>query len=173
MWKADVAASDEDYQKVVALLEGCDILHQVSGHEYVVPALLAQTQRGSLDARAFSAPVDMVSLRVPYRDVPPGFFGRLLVLCRKDYSHMDFSDTAAAFYGRGLKAQLFLSRDRVARGKDEVKAVLAKHFAHIGITEDNKNDLLLVCALLGLASRLRTVLQAGANAAHADKVRVH
>ncbi len=111
MWKADVAASDEGYQKVVALLEGCDIMRKVSGQEYVVPALLAQ--RDSLDARAFSAPVDMVSSRVPYRDVPPGFFERLLVLCRKDYSHMDFSDTTAAFYGHGLKAQLFLSRDRV------------------------------------------------------------
>ena len=111
MWKADVAASDEGYQKVVALLEGCDIMRKVSGQEYVVPTLLAQ--RDSLDARAFSAPVDMVSSRVPYRDVPPGFFERLLVLCREDYSHMDFSDTAAAFYGSGLKAQLFLSRDRV------------------------------------------------------------
>ena len=50
-----------------------------------------------------------MSSRVPYRDVPPGFFERLLVLCREDYSHMDFSDTAAAFYGSGLKAQLFLS----------------------------------------------------------------
>ena len=31
MWKADVAASDEGYQKVVALLEGCDIMRKVSG----------------------------------------------------------------------------------------------------------------------------------------------
>ena len=52
---------------------------------------------------------------------------------------------------------------------DEVKAAFAEHTI---ITDDNKNELLLVCARLGLASRLRAVLQAGANAAHADKVRV-
>ena len=52
---------------------------------------------------------------------------------------------------------------------DEVKAAFAEHTV---ITDDNKNALLLDCARLGLASRLRAVLQAGANAAHADKVRV-
>ena len=52
---------------------------------------------------------------------------------------------------------------------DEVKAVFAEHAV---ITDDNKNALLLDCARFGLVSRLRAVLQAGANAAHADKVRV-
>ena len=52
---------------------------------------------------------------------------------------------------------------------DEVKAVFAEL---VVITDDNKNALLLDCARLGLVSRLRAVLQAGANAAHADKVRV-
>ena len=55
---------------------------------------------------------------------------------------------------------------------DEVETAFAEHFAQVNITDDNKNELLLVCARLGLASRLRAVLQAGANAAHADKVRV-
>ena len=55
---------------------------------------------------------------------------------------------------------------------EEVKTAFAEHFAQVNITDDNKNELLLVCARLGLASRLRAVLQAGANAAHADKVRV-
>ena len=57
-------------------------------------------------------------------------------------------------------------------GNDEVKAAFAEHVERSDITEDNKNWLLLVCARLGLASRLRAVLQAGANAAHADQVRV-
>ena len=52
---------------------------------------------------------------------------------------------------------------------DEVKAVFVEHTV---ITDDNKNALLLDCARFGLVSRLRAVLQAGANAAHADEVRV-
>ena len=55
---------------------------------------------------------------------------------------------------------------------DEVKTAFAEHFTQVNITDDNKNELLLVWALLGLASRLRAVLQAGAKAAHTDKVRV-
>ena len=55
---------------------------------------------------------------------------------------------------------------------DEVKAAFVEHREHAVITDDNKNALLLDCARFGLASRLRAVLQAGANAAHADKVRV-
>ena len=55
---------------------------------------------------------------------------------------------------------------------DEVKAAFVEHAEHAVITDDNKNALLLDCARLGLVSRLRAVLQAGANAAHADKVRV-
>ena len=55
---------------------------------------------------------------------------------------------------------------------DEVKAAFAEHAEHAVITDDNKNALLLDCARFGLASRVRAVLQAGANAAHVDKVRV-
>ena len=55
---------------------------------------------------------------------------------------------------------------------DEVKAAFVEHREHAVITDDNKNALLLDCARFGLVSRLRAVLQAGANAAHADKVRV-
>ena len=51
---------------------------------------------------------------------------------------------------------------------DEVKAAFMEHAEHSDITDDNKNSLLLVCANSGLASRLREVLQAGANAAHSD-----
>ena len=52
---------------------------------------------------------------------------------------------------------------------DEVKAAFAEHAEHAVITDDNKNALLLDCARFGLASRLRTVLEAGANAAHTNK----
>ena len=40
------------------------------------------------------------------------------------------------------------------------------------ITDDNKNELLLRYARNGVSPLLRAVLQAGANAAHADEVRV-
>ena len=52
---------------------------------------------------------------------------------------------------------------------DEVEAVFVEHAV---ITDDNKNALLLDCARFGLVSRLHAVLEAGANAAHADEVRV-
>ena len=53
--------------------------------------------------------------------------------------------------------------------ENEVKAAFVEHAEHSDITDDNKNMLLLECARLGLASRVRAVLQAGANAAHTDK----
>ena len=52
---------------------------------------------------------------------------------------------------------------------DEVKAVFAEHTV---ITNDNKNALLLLCARSGMVPLLRAVLQAGANVAHTDEVRV-
>ena len=55
---------------------------------------------------------------------------------------------------------------------DKVKAAFAEHAEHCDITDDNKDTLLLLFARLGLASRVRAVLQAGANAAHTNQVRV-
>ena len=57
-------------------------------------------------------------------------------------------------------------------GNDEVKAAFVEHAEHSDITDDNKDTLLLLCACLGLASRVRAVLQAGANAGHINQVRV-
>ena len=55
---------------------------------------------------------------------------------------------------------------------DKVEAAFVEHAEHSDITDDNKDTLLLLCASLGLASRVRAVLQAGANAAHTNQVRV-
>ena len=44
-----------------------------------------------------------------------------------------------------------------------------EHAEHSDITDDNKDALLLLCACLGLASLLRAVLQAGANAGHINR----
>ena len=57
-------------------------------------------------------------------------------------------------------------------GNDKVKAAFVEHAEHSDITDDNKDTLLLLCARLGLASRVRAVLQAGANAGHINQVRV-
>ena len=54
----------------------------------------------------------------------------------------------------------------------DVKTAFVEHAEHSDITDDNKDTLLLLCARLGLASRVRAVLQAGANAAHTNQVRV-
>ena len=54
-------------------------------------------------------------------------------------------------------------------GNDKVKAAFVEHAEHSDITDDNKDALLLLCACLGLASRVRAVLQAGANAAHINQ----
>ena len=70
----------------------------------------------------------------------------------------------AALTDANGKSPLELARN------DETMAAFAEH---IVITDDNKNMLLLVCARLGLVSRLCTVLQAGANAAHTNEVRAH
>ena len=51
--------------------------------------------------------------------------------------------------------------------------VTAAFVEHTGITDENKDTLLLGCARSGATSRVRAVLQAGANAAHTDnQVRV-
>jgi len=55
---------------------------------------------------------------------------------------------------------------------EEVEELTRAFAEHTVITDDNKNALLLICASAGHGSKVRAVLQAGANAAHTDKVRV-
>jgi len=109
LWTRPVAATAADYDRIMSLLAGCDIVHRVSRDEFLVPALLAETQK-KLDARAFSSP-DFAAckyvLTVP--GLPESFMHRLLVKLRRHYQHMDFTGTAAALYDRGLKLQLFVT----------------------------------------------------------------
>ena len=55
---------------------------------------------------------------------------------------------------------------------DEVKAAFVEHAEHAVITDDNKNALLLECARFGIMARVRAMLQAGADLANTDQVRV-
>jgi ankyrin repeat protein len=52
---------------------------------------------------------------------------------------------------------------------EDVKAAFAKHFAQVNITDQNKNELLLIFSRLGMASRLPAVLLAGADLKHIDE----
>jgi hypothetical protein len=76
------------------------------------------------------------------------------------------SDTLAPLLSQDGKTALELASN------DEVKTAFVEHAEHSDITDDNKDTLLLLCAHFGLASRVRAVLQAGANAAHTGQVRV-
>jgi ankyrin repeat protein len=52
---------------------------------------------------------------------------------------------------------------------EDVKAAFAENCEHVEITDQNKNTLLMLCARLGIASRLAAVLQAGADSAYTDE----
>ena len=99
------------------------------------------------------------------------------------FSHAHPSDTLTPLLAHDAAPDAHIVRRQAPRGGPgrtllenafnyEVKAAFAKYLAQVDITDDNKNWLLLGCARYGLASRLRAVLLAGANAAHTDQVRV-
>ena len=96
LWPRDVASSEKDYDLILNLLQGCDVLHHCSDDEYLAPALLADTQRNKLDARAFAPPDGCCAMRLCVSHLPDGFFSRLLVRMARDYSHLDFTIDAAA-----------------------------------------------------------------------------
>ena len=73
------------------------------------------------------------------------------------------TDMLTSLLSQGWQAPLDLA------GNDEVKTAFAENTV---ITGDNKNTLLLACARVGLVPLLRAVLQAGANSAHTEEVRV-
>ena len=90
-------------------------------------------------------------------------------------SEKGLAGTVAQLLALGADATLTDKEGKTAvehAGNDKVKAAFVEHAEHSDITDDNKDALLLLCACLGLASRVRAVLQAGANAAHTNQVRV-
>ena len=121
LWVRDVALSDSDYERVLALLKGCDLLHSISDSEFVVPALLSTVLVPRVDARIYSDADSPYRVSMAYSTLPPGFFDRytlhcssswskfgsclwpccwcrLIVRCRRSFTHMDFSKDCAAFY---------------------------------------------------------------------------
>jgi GTPase SAR1 family protein len=117
LWPRPVVSTVDGYSRVISVLLGCEVLHEVNSDEYVAPALLAGTQHYRLDARSFALPqVGMCHKTVSVPKLPDGFFARLLTKLRRWYTHMDFCAFAAALYKRGLKAQVFLAHDRSEGG---------------------------------------------------------
>jgi hypothetical protein len=107
LWPRAVAMSKAD-DRVVRLLKGCDVLHHSGKDEYLAPALLADTQRNKLDARAFALPEGCIEKRLQMLRLPDGFVSRLIVQMARDHSHLDFTDTMAALYDRALIVQMFV-----------------------------------------------------------------
>ena len=52
---------------------------------------------------------------------------------------------------------------------EEVKTAFTEHCEQVDITDENKDELMLLCARLGMVSRLLAVLQAGADLKRTDK----
>lgn len=98
LWERDVATCDADYLRVLALLQGCDIIHRISDDEFVAPGLLSKTQAKRVDARAYSDESCLFGKTVNYHALPPGFFERVIVRCRRVATHMDFTSTSAVLY---------------------------------------------------------------------------
>ena len=67
---------------------------------------------------------------------------------------------------------LFSQDGKTAIERADNAEVTAAMVEHTGITDENKDTLLLECARSGATSLLRAVLQAGAKAAHTNQVRV-
>jgi len=136
LWSTDVAVCTDDYNRVLALLYGCDIIHRISNTEHVAPGLLANKQQGRVDARILQ-PSDSSTIthNIVYSGSPPGFFDRLLVRSRRRYSHMDFSSGSAALYGRGLKTQLFFKLDDTTQ-QARLTFLTSTHEQMLAIRED-------------------------------------
>jgi len=65
------------------------------------------THDNSLDARSLEADCQ-IKHEYHITGIAAGFFDRLLVRAQQGYSHVEHSKTAGVYYGRGLKAQIFL-----------------------------------------------------------------
>ena len=123
------ATSKADYDRVLALLGGCDFLFKKvaqrtgasPGEEdkketvYVAPVLPVQDAK--MDARSFSATDCPIKHEYTITGTAPGFFERLLVRVHKAYSYMECSKAAGVFYHRALKAQVFLVDGSRGQGK--------------------------------------------------------
>ncbi len=76
LWQRNVATSAADYERVLASLQGCDLLHSISDSDFVVPALLSTAMVPRVDARVYSDADSPYRLNVTYSTLPSGFFDR-------------------------------------------------------------------------------------------------
>ena len=145
---ADATRTDE-YGRT-ALWEACDNKHEGAAAELMEATKLA----GALDLQA--------------KDDYPGYKRSALHLA----SEKGLAGTVAKLLALGADATLTDRYGKTAvehAGNDKVKAAFVEHVKAVDITDENKDELMLLCACLGLASLLRAVLQAGANAGHINQ----
>ena len=125
------ARSQDDYERVMALLKGCDFVYKRTSKnvlkgsqgEYLAPVLVSH--EGSLDARSYSDADCHIKHEYEITGTAPGFFDRVLVRIQQVYSHMEHSKNVGVFYGRGLKAQIFLVQHESASEKKGAKVASA------------------------------------------------
>ena len=112
--RAEFCKSTEDLELLLSLLGRCNVLLRLSDEEFKVPLLLAESHADRIDARAYSSLKSSAQRCFCLVNVAPGWFELLLSKCGALYSRVDHNSSAAALYRDGLKAQLFLNRDRIS-----------------------------------------------------------
>ena len=111
IWQNDMCKVENDYMRVLALLQCTDIVHPISEIEFVAPILLAESRHNKIDARALAAGDCEFMQNFYFTSMPVGLFERLIIKNLSVYDHVDFSQAVATFYARGLKVHTFLTED--------------------------------------------------------------
>ena len=130
LWSKDgkpvqLCIEKQDYENVLTLLEALDLIHPISDTTYMVPALMPEAFLNRIDARAFDSADCSIHTNFFFTSMPCGFFEMLIVKCRQFYTHVDFSATVAAFFARGIKAQIFVVRNEGIESEGEQRQVVA------------------------------------------------
>ena len=139
------SAADNGYQRVLILLQGCGMIHQVSDHKYFMPCLQSHDR---IDSRSFSS-ADSPRIRAfHFRYLPGDCWPRMIQSCLESWhcNHWEMSEGMAVFYVQGLKAQIFLHTHLGALKEDGARqAVELKCFAS---TDQQLDDIELLLSNL-------------------------
>ncbi len=130
-------ASDNGYQRVLILLQGCGIIHQVSDHKYFIPCLQSHDR---IDSRSFSSADSSQTRAFYFRYLPGDFFIRLVQACLETWhcDHWEMSKGMAVFYVQGSKVQIFqFKHQSVLRGD---RARLAVELKCLASTDQQLDD---------------------------------
>ena len=130
--------------------------------------LACRNQREDAAAELMEATKNAGALDLQDNDVSYGFKRSALHWA----SANELASTVAKLLSLGADATLKDEDGRMSVDvptSEDVKAAFVEHCEHFEITDQNKNALMMLCARLGIASRLPAVLQAGADPAYTDE----